>query len=435
MTAGRKTDLDRRLLNRRVDGYLADLRSSVVKRALRRGAANWQLYAAVTGSALAIASGAPASLVSSGLPELAAAGAIVSALSTRSRTGLRDVSLGNATPLTAAAQTQGSMPSIAAGGVVPLCSHSNTIQSGEWVTIFGANLANQTANWNNDFPISLGGTSVSIDGNPAYLSYVSPQQINLQVPDDANLGTVSVVVTTAAGSTTAYATLNTFAPSFSLLDSTHVSGIILRSDKSGHYGGGSYDILGPTGNSLGYPTVAARPGDQVELFAVGLGPTTPVVHAGQVFSGAAPINDTLTLFINNIAVTTTFAGLSSAGIYQVNLTIPQGLGDGELPLQALIGGMQSQPGVVIDLQSSYVPPPVGGGSSGGGVVVRRWWREPGEAASSVGAAVSRSFGGGIGGGSGGGWGGGGGSWRHKKKPYQPVLNYPPKQPPKQGPLK
>ncbi|MBZ5608563.1 MAG: hypothetical protein LAP38_09910 [Acidobacteriia bacterium] len=74
------------------------------------------------------------------------------------------------------------------------------------------------------------------------------------------------------------------APSFLLLDAKHVTGIIIRSDGSGAYGGGTYDILGPTGNSLGYATVTAKAGDSVELFGVGLGPTSPAVPAGQAFS-------------------------------------------------------------------------------------------------------------------------------------------------------
>ena len=48
------------------------------------------------------------------------------------------------------------------------------------------------------------------------------------------------------------------------------------------------EILGPTGSSLGYPTMAARAGDSIELYCVGLGPTTPVVPAGKAFIGAAP---------------------------------------------------------------------------------------------------------------------------------------------------
>jgi uncharacterized protein (TIGR03437 family) len=171
-------------------------------------------------------------------------------------------------------------PSITSGRVNPIYSTSTTIQPGEWVSIYGTNLAAAPATWTGNFPLSLGGTTLTINGKPAYLWYVSPGQINLQAPDDPTAGAVPVVVTTANGSATSTVTLAQFAPSFLLLDTKHVTGIILRSDGSGAYGGGAYDIVGPTGSSLGYPTVAARAGDSVVLFGVGFGPTSTVVPAG-----------------------------------------------------------------------------------------------------------------------------------------------------------
>jgi uncharacterized protein (TIGR03437 family) len=241
-------------------------------------------------------------------------------------------------------------PTITLNGIVPLDSTVSTIQSGEWITIFGANLAAQTATWTGNFPTSLAGTSVTIDGKPAYLWYVSPTQINLQVPDDATNGTVPVVVTTATGGK-AYAsvTLARFAPSFNLLTGEHVAGIIIRSNGSGAYGGGTYDIVGPTGSSFGYATVAAKAGDTVELYGVGFGPTNPFVPPGGVFSGSAPTTSPVTLTINGKTVTPSYAGQTSAGQYQINVTIPAGLGAGDVPLQASVGGAQT-PVVVISLQ-------------------------------------------------------------------------------------
>jgi uncharacterized protein (TIGR03437 family) len=238
-----------------------------------------------------------------------------------------------------------SPPHIPSGGVVPA-----TVQPGEWVSIYGTNLASSTATWTGNFPTSLGGASVTIDGTPAYLSYASPGQINLQVPKETVTGAVPVVVTTAGGNGSSTVTLAEFGPTFFLLDGLmHVAGIILRSDGSGAYGGGAYDILGPTGNSLGYATVAAKPGDTVELYGSGFGPTNPSVAPGKVFSGAAPTTNPVTLHINKISVTPTFAGLSGAGLYQINLTVPSGLGTGEVPLQATVGGVET-PGVVFSLQ-------------------------------------------------------------------------------------
>jgi uncharacterized protein (TIGR03437 family) len=241
--------------------------------------------------------------------------------------------------------------SINAGGVVPVYSNSNTIQTGEWVSIYGTNLAAGDATWTGNFPTNLGGVTVTVDNKPAYLWFVSPGQINFQAPDDPGAsGTVSVVVTNSIGSTTSTVTLGQFGPSFSLLDSTHVAGIIIRSDGSGAYGGGTYDIIGPTGSSLGYPTVAAKAGDTVEIFGVGFGPTNPPVSAGQPFSGAAAAVDPVQILINGTSLTPAFAGETGAGLFQFNLTIPAGLGTGDVPLVGMVGGVQTPSGVVISLQ-------------------------------------------------------------------------------------
>jgi uncharacterized protein (TIGR03437 family) len=242
-------------------------------------------------------------------------------------------------------------PAVTPGGIGPIFSSATVIQPGEWISLYGSNFAAGTFVWTGNFPTSLGGTSVTINGKAAYLWFVSPGQINLQAPDDTATGSVPVVVKTASGSATSTVTLASYGPSWNLLDGRHVTGIILRPDGSGAYGGGTYDIVGPTGTSLGYKTVAAKAGDTLELFGVGFGPTTPAVKAGQSFSGSAPLSpgSSLTILINNVPVTPAFAGLSGAGLCQFNVVVPAGLGTGDVPLQATIGGVQA-PVVVISLQ-------------------------------------------------------------------------------------
>jgi len=113
---------------------------------------------------------------------------------------------------------------------------------------------------------------------------------------------------------------------------------------------GSYDILGPTGSSLGYPTVAAKAGDNIALFGNGFGPTNPVVPIGEGYSGAAATTNPVTVSIGGVSVTPLFAGLSGAGLYQINLTVPAGLSTGDVSLSASVGGVQTPSGAVISLQ-------------------------------------------------------------------------------------
>lgn len=445
---GKAQKLDR---DQRLEAYFATLRSSSVGEAVKRRVGHWQIYAAVSGSAMAMVTGASASIIGNGVRSTREPTASVRVFrqnpaSSNGPPFLNGVQLAAAIPgqrvlggsraqTQSASQTQA--PSIAPNGVAPIYGTTSIIQPGEWVSIYGQNLANQTALWNANFPTSLGGTSVTIDGRLAYLSYVSPSQINLQAPDDPTRGPVAVVVTTAAGTATSSVTLSQFAPAFCLLDQVYVAAIIVRSNGSGAYGGGTYDILGPTGNSFGYPTVAAQAGDIVELFAVGLGPTDPPVLAGQAFSGAAAVTHKVGLLINNVQVDPMFAGLSSAGLYQINLIVPAHLGEGDVPIQVTVDDMQTQAGVLFSLQSPLAAGTTAGtggvvvGGTGAGLV--GGFGTGGQTGVGTGAGTGGAgtggagTGGGTGGGSGGGTGGGsgGGSAAIRKKPYQPRLRFSP----------
>jgi uncharacterized protein (TIGR03437 family) len=196
----------------------------------------------------------------------------------------------------------------------------------------------------------IGDATVKINGKPAYVWFASAVQINAQAPDDTGRGTVPVEVTTASGTATSTVTLASYGPSFMLLDARHVTGIIPRSNGTGAFGSGAYDIVGPTGSSLGYQTVAANAGDIITLFGVGFGPTDQAVPAGQPFSGAAAANGKVTILVNNVSVTPLFVGLSSAGLFQINLTVPPGLGTGDVPLVASVDGVQTPAGLVLSLQ-------------------------------------------------------------------------------------
>jgi len=346
----------------------------------------WQRYAAVTSSAVAMATSFSAAMIAGEVRDTTAPASAKVLPGPDNAATLCSMPMFGAVraAMNQTAQAQ-QAPSISTNGVVPLYGKTPVIQPGEWISIYGQNLASGIANWNGDFPITLGGTSVTINGKAAYLAYVSPGQINLQAPDDTARGTVPVVVTTGAGSATATVTLSTYAPSFELSDAVHVAGIILRPRNNGAYGEGAYDLLGPTGTVGGVRTVAARPGDTVELFAVGFGPTLPFVPAGHAFTGAAQINSPFGLYINNALVRPSFVGISSVGVYQINLVVPDGLGEGDVPITAGVGGLETQAGVMFPLELRYTggvytnttagtsPPPVfftsappPPGTSGGG---------------------------------------------------------------------
>jgi uncharacterized protein (TIGR03437 family) len=236
-------------------------------------------------------------------------------------------------------------------GTAPVISPITApIQPGSWVSIYGSNLASATTLWNNDFPMLLGGTSVTIDNRPAYLWYVSPTQINLQAPDDAATGQVSLAVTTASGTATTTVTLAAYSPSFSLLgDGKHVAGEIATPNGAGAYGGGTYDLVGPS-NTFSFNTRPVKAGETLTLFGVGFGPTNPTVPAGKAFASAAPTTSPVAVTIGGIAANVVFSGMTEAGLYQFNLIVPAGVPSGDQPLLASVHGVQTAPGPVVSVQ-------------------------------------------------------------------------------------
>ena len=180
VAAARKLDLDQRLA-----AYFSTL-------SLKRGTRNWQIYAAVTGSAMAMVTGASAAIIGSGMRDTAAQPEAGITTAKRQFASSQSMPMLNAVRQAMARQNSAvqtgqanpgqAAPSIPGGGVVPVYGSASTIQPGEWITIYGSNLASGTVMWNGDFPLTLGGTSVTINGKAAYLMFVSPGRSTCRRP-------------------------------------------------------------------------------------------------------------------------------------------------------------------------------------------------------------------------------------------------------------
>jgi len=241
-------------------------------------------------------------------------------------------------------------PSITTGGVVPVYSTSTSLQPGTWFSIYGNNLAAATTVWNGNFPTSLGGTTVTVNGKSAYLWFVSSGQINAQAPDDSTRGPVPVTVSNSLGSATSTVTLATASPAFLLLaDAKHVTGIIITPNGTGSQGGGTYDLLGPTSAGPGFRP--AHVGEPVAIYAVGFGTLQTAVPSGQAYAGADQLASTPQIIVGGINVSVGFGGLVGAGLYQFNFTVPSGIGTGDQSITGIVsgGGGSTQAGLVIPI--------------------------------------------------------------------------------------
>jgi uncharacterized protein (TIGR03437 family) len=234
------------------------------------------------------------------------------------------------------------LPSIKSGGVVNAASNAPGVSPGAWISIFGSNLAATTYAATgadvvqSNLPTQLQGVSVKIDGKPAFMQYVSPTQLNVQAPADANTGLASVSVTTSAGvSSSVTAALATALPG--LFAQSNYALAVRPSDGA---------IINGTSAAV------AKIGDYLELFGTGFGPTLAATAPGLVFSGADQSSETVTATIGGRSATVLWAGLIAAGLWQVNLQVPGGVAAGDNAVVLTVAGKATQAGVMLKVASA-----------------------------------------------------------------------------------
>jgi uncharacterized protein (TIGR03437 family) len=236
-------------------------------------------------------------------------------------------------------------PNLLSSGVQSGASYLPGVVPGSWIVIKGANLSLVASDtWanaivNNALPTALDGVSVSIGGQPAYVYYVSPGQINAIAP---NLppGPASLTVTTAVGQTVPV-TVNVAAqaPAFFLWPNNQA--VATRTD-------GTFAVK--PGTFAGATTVAAKPGDVIILWGTGFGATSPAAPQGTVTPvqtfNCAPV--TVTVGSANAAVYGCALSPGNAGLYQVAIQVPA-LADGDYQLKVIINNAVSPDGVILSI--------------------------------------------------------------------------------------
>lgn len=243
------------------------------------------------------------------------------------------------TTYTLAPSSGGPAPTINSAGVVNGASFKPGMVPGSWITIQGTNLCGVTDTWdkaivNGKLPTVLDTVTVTAGGQPAYIYYVSPTQINALAPN-VGTGSVSVTVSNANG---------TSAP-ISVVSSTVDPALFLwpNNQPVATHTDGTWAVK--NGTFSGATTVAAKPGEAIILWGTGYGPTNPAAPEGQqtpsgtVYYTATPVTATINGAPASVYATALSPGF--AGLYQVVVTVPATMGNGDFPLVTSINGASS----------------------------------------------------------------------------------------------
>jgi uncharacterized protein (TIGR03437 family) len=246
-------------------------------------------------------------------------------------------------------------PAVNAGGVVNAASYQGAVAPGSYVSLFGSNMveADLLGNANGDgatslpLPMVLDAVNVSFDvpsagiSVPGNLIFVSPGQINVQVPwelQGQSSAQVKVTIDEEYGyplfGTVVTVPLAAYAPAFYV-----GAGTIAAQDAL-----------------TGAQILASNPAHSLEilsLYANGLGPVTYQPASGSA-AVASPLSQTTgappVVMIGGQQAQVLFSGLAPTfpGLYQLNVTVPAGL-TGNQNVTVSIGG-QTSPAVVLPVQ-------------------------------------------------------------------------------------
>lgn len=244
------------------------------------------------------------------------------------------------------APASASTPAIARGGIISAGQFGafQSVAPGSWIEIYGSNLAADTRGWTGtDFvgsqaPTSLDHTSVTIGGQAAFIDYISPGQVNAQVPSNVATGMQPVVVQTATGSSAPFSVMvNPVEPGLLAPGAFSVDGkqyvVALFSD-------GTYVL--PTGAVGGIASKPAKPGDTIVLYGVGFGPVTPNIPAGQVVQESNMLAS-FQIEIGGAPAQVAYAGLAPnyVGLYQFNIVMPDIASGNAIPVTFTVAGTKN----------------------------------------------------------------------------------------------
>ena len=242
----------------------------------------------------------------------------------------------------------GGPPEITPNGVVSAGAFGGfaSVAPGSWIEIYGTNLSTTTRLWAGaDFsgtqaPTSLDNVKVTIGGQAAFIDYISPTQVNAQVPSGTPTGAQQITVSTPAGASSAYnITVNTLQPGLLAPSSFIVGGkqyvVALFAD-------GTY-VLPP--NAIpGIPSRQAKPGETIVIYGIGFGTVLDSgnqnIPAGTIVTDSNTLSNSFSMDFGGSSATLSYSGLapSFVGLYQFNVVVPSVANNDLVPLSFKLNG-------------------------------------------------------------------------------------------------
>jgi uncharacterized protein (TIGR03437 family) len=209
--------------------------------------------------------------------------------------------------------------------VVNAADGTKPVAPGGLISVYGqqmspVNIATQQI----PLPTALGESCLTVNGIAVPMLFVSAQQINGQLPANANGNATMTLYTPGGISNSFYFSISPTAPS------------IFRSGTAGPETGLATIFRNDNGQLI-TPTNPIHPGDIIIIYATGMGRTSPFVDSGMA-APALPLPNTViaaSVTLGGAPLDVLYAGLvpGEVGVYQVNASVPSNVPQGmDIPL-------------------------------------------------------------------------------------------------------
>jgi uncharacterized protein (TIGR03437 family) len=218
----------------------------------------------------------------------------------------------------------GASPSFTANGVVNGASFApqNSVAPGSLISIFGTNLGSAGSASTIPLPTTIGGTCVTVNDFAIPLLYVSPTQINAQLPFTTAAGNATMEIRNSVTGKVSNGV------TFKVVSSA--PGVFTQVDNINQTVAA---IFHSSNNTLVTPANQATRDEVLIMYVTGLGTVTPAVPSGTA-TPLAPLSNTtagpyvcIGVMSNGLLESdylVDFAGLAPGfvGLYQLNFTVP-----------------------------------------------------------------------------------------------------------------
>ncbi|HEX5227047.1 MAG TPA: protease pro-enzyme activation domain-containing protein [Bryobacteraceae bacterium] len=195
---------------------------------------------------------------------------------------------------------------------------------GAVLSLFGSGLSPLTQSASTTpLPLSISGVEVLVNGVAAPLYYVSPSQLNVQVPYETTVGGTALVSINNNGRVT-------------------TQNVPMAAAAPGIFTNSAGQLV---------PTASASLGKEIALYITGAGAVQPAVADGVAPASSTPIADLpvpgqrINVTVGGMGANIDFMGIpwGLVGVTQINVTVPAGLAAGAQPVIVNVGGVSSPP--------------------------------------------------------------------------------------------